>query len=278
MSTDVRTALTDAVLRLLRPLARILLRNGFSYGDFADLAKWVFVDVAARELTLPERKQSASRIAIITGLTRKEVSHLLKEAGDAHGALAERQYNRAARVLTGWIRDSRFLGADGQPAVLPVEGDGASFAALVREHSGDMPVRAILDELVRVGAVTEAPPGQVCLLERAYVPRTGETDKLHILGTDSALLLETIDHNLRHGGSDPRFQRKVSYDNLPAAALPELRRLSAEKGQQLLEELDAYLARHDRDANPGAQGEGRWQAGVGVFYFARDLSEERRDG
>ena len=40
---------------------------------------------------------------------------------------------------------------------------------------------------------------------------------LHILGTDVASLVETIDHNLQHGAADPRFQRKVMYDNLPTS-------------------------------------------------------------
>ena len=42
-------ALFAAILKLLRPLVRILLRNGVPYGAFADIAKRVYVDVAAQE-------------------------------------------------------------------------------------------------------------------------------------------------------------------------------------------------------------------------------------
>jgi hypothetical protein len=66
---------------------------------------------------------------------------------------AVQQYNRAARVISAWVREPEFHDASGQPTPLSVEGDRTSFGVLVRRYSGDMPVRAILDELLRVRAV-----------------------------------------------------------------------------------------------------------------------------
>ncbi|ROR35011.1 DUF6502 family protein [Inmirania thermothiophila] len=271
MSNDVREAISDAVLRLLRPLVRILLRNGVSFKEFAELAKWVFVDVAAKEFGIPGRKQTNSRISVITGLTRKEVLRIQRLPGPRSDE-TEKRYNRAARVIAGWVRDHRFADETGRPAVLPFDGEGASFSALVRRYSGDIPPRAILDELVRVGAVERTADGAVRLLTKAYVPRTGEVDKLGILGTDVALLIATIDHNLRHEPPATRFQRKVLYDNLPAEVLPKLRALVEERGQGVLEELDQWLAAHDRDVNPHAEGTGRKVAGVGIYYFEEDYA------
>src|SRR5690349_24028528 len=54
-------------------LFRSLIRSGISFGETAEILKTVFVEVAGRDFDLPERKTSLSRIAIITGLTRKEV-------------------------------------------------------------------------------------------------------------------------------------------------------------------------------------------------------------
>lgn len=273
MDTPLNKALTAAVLRMLRPLVRILLRNGVSYGAFADLAKWVFVDVADKEFAIPGRKQSVSRVSVITGLSRKEVGRV-QAIATPDDAAAEERYNRAARVLAGWLRDGRFREKTGEPAPLPFEGAAVSFSDLVKEHSGDVPARAILDELLRVGAVEKRDDGRIALRARAYVPTTGEADKLHILGTDVAQLIATIDHNLQQGTDAPRFQRKVAYDNLPAEALPGFRALSADKAQRLLEELDRWLGEHDRDANPSVQGTGRKRAGIGIYYFEDDVSED----
>lgn len=273
MATPLNKALSAAILRLLRPLVRILLRNGISYGAFADLAKWVFVDIAAKEFGVPGRKQSDSRVSVITGLTRKEVARI-KGIDTPDDTSAEQQYNRAARVIGGWLRDPRFSNGDGSPAPLPFEGN-AGFSELVKRYSGDMTARSILDELLRVGTVERTEDGTIRLLVSAYVPKGSDAGKIHILGTDVALLIGTIDHNLHESLGQPRFQRKVAYDNLPAEALPRLRELSNEHAQILLQEIDRYLAQQDRDANPNAQGTGRKHAGIGIYYFEEDVSEEK---
>ncbi|MFZ5621500.1 MAG: DUF6502 family protein [Pseudomonadota bacterium] len=272
MSETHAHALTVAILRILRPLVRILLRHGVSHRTFSELAKWVYVDVAATEFALEERKQTTSRVAVITGLTRKDVARL-REQTQPDARMHSERYNRAARIIGAWLREPAFRAPDGTPAVLPLQGGEASFQELVRRHSGDMPPRALLDELVRVGAVRLEADGGVRLLSLGYVPHSDVAEKINILGTDVALLLATLDHNLESGGRPPRFQRKVAYDNLPDQALPQLRTLAAAEGQALLERLNLWLAEHDRDTNPAVDGDGRNRAGVGIYYF-----EEPRDG
>ena len=272
---DMKKILNASILKLLRPLVRLLLRNGVSYGDFADLSKWVFMDVASKEFGVPGRKQTVSRVSVITGLTRKEVSRLQKIEKPDDSAISH-QYNRAARVIAGWMRDKRFLTSKGEPAHLHFDQGKHSFSELVREHSGDIPPRAILDELMRVGTVAKDEDGKINLVTDGYVPRTGDAGKLHILGTDVQLLLSTIDYNLQQGSLAPRFQRKVSYNNLPVEALADFRSISAEKSQALLMELDRILSQQDRDLNPDVKGTGKKEAGIGIYYFERDSIEEEQ--
>ena len=155
-------------------------------------------------------------------------------------------------------------------------GPGATFGELVKRYSGDVPVRAILDELIRVGAVERLKDGKIRLLTQAYIPESSDADKLHILGTDVGHLISTIGHNLKPDSIGPLFQRKVAYDNLPDEVLPEFRKLSAKKGQTLLEKLDRWLAQRDRDVNPTIEGTGRNRAGVGVFYFEEPHSKKEK--
>ena len=267
-------ALPAALEALLEPLVRLLVRNGMPHGALAELAKRVYVRVAEDEERIAGRKQSVSRMSVLTGLTRKEIARLRKEpeAGDHDTTV---QHHRAARVITGWVRDARFLDAGGQPRILEIDGQDDSFAALVKAFSGDVPHRAVLDELLRVGAVEQDRDGRLHLLERGYLPRKGEAQKLQILGTDVAGLVRTIRHNLDADGDQRFFQRKVYYDNLPAACLPALRALTAEHGQALLELLDRWMAEHDLDAHPDAEGPGGSRAGIGIYYFE---DESARDG
>lgn len=273
MDTSLNKALSAAILRILRPLIRVLLRNGISYNGFADLAKWVFVDVAGKEFGVPGRKQSDSRISVVTGLTRKEVARV-KGIDTPNDTDAEQQYNRAARVISGWLRDRRYCEQDGTPAPLPFEGQ-KSFSELVKEYSGDMTARSILDELLRVGAVERTQEGKIRLLVSAYIPMSSDAGKLHIFGSDVALLIGTIDHNMQETQHQPRFQRKVAYDNLPEEALPKLRELANEHGQALLQEIDRYLSQQDRDINPDIKGTGHKHAGIGIYYFEEDVPEEK---
>ena len=260
-----------AILRLLRPLVRILLRNGVSYNTFADYVKWIYVDVASREFGIEGRKQTTSRVSVITGLSRKEVTRIRNLPKPDDSASAER-YNRAARVIAAWRRDKSFLDAKDQPAPLPMTGPGASFSELVKRFSGDVPVRATLDELIRVGAVERLADGRINLLTRFYVPESSDADKLHILGTDVTHLISTIDHNLKPDPIGPFFQRKVAYDNLPDEVLPVFRKYSAKRAQSLLESLDRWLAQRDRDVTPTVKGTGRNMAGIGIYYFEEPYS------
>ena len=270
METHVHTALVAAIFRLLRPLVQLLLRHGIPFGVLADVVKQVYVDVAWQEFGLPGRKQTTSRVAILSGLTRKEVARVRRrQRWDDHEVI--QQYNRAARVISAWVREPAFHDACGQPAPLPVEGGHRSLSVLVRRYSGDMPVRAILDELLRVGAVAQLADGRMRLLARSYVPAAGEVEKLGILGTDVADLIATIDWNLRCAPAEAYFQRKVQYDNLPTEVLPKLHILTREHAQALIEEIDRWMAAHDRDVTPTVQGTGRKRAMVGIYYFEDDV-------
>ena len=262
-------ALMAAVARILRALARVLLRHGVPFQAFADLAKQAYVQSAREEFAIPGRKQTISRLAVLTGLTRKEIQRLA-ETTQASDQEALDRYNRAARVVSGWVRDTAFRGEDGQPRTLPVEGEDICFTELVRRYSGDMPPRAVLDELLRVGTVTRTADGNVRLIEHAYIPRKSDSDKLAILGADVYDLIDTIDHNLIDK-DHPRFQRKLMYDNLPIEAVEKFRVFSAARAQALMEELDNWLSRHDRDVNPASEGTGRARAGMGIFYFEENL-------
>jgi hypothetical protein len=258
-------ALSAAAMNVLRPLVRVMLRNGIPYGAFAEMARRVYAEVAAEDFALPGKKQSVSRISTLTGLTRKEVTRLQSQEASHHPD--HERYNRPARVIGGWVREKRYHDKRGRPAELPMEGETRSFAALVREFSGDIPPRAMADELARVGAIEILADGRVRLMTRAYVPRGDQAEKIGILGTDVADLIRTIDHNLTSPPGEARFQRRVSYDNIPRELLPALKSQLARKAQSYLESMDRLLATADRDRSPSAKGTGRVRTGVGIYYF-----------
>ena len=262
-----------AILRLLRPLVRMALKRGLSYNTFASLLKWVYFDVAKHDFPIEGRKQTQSRISVITGFTRKEVKRL-SDLQKPTSRNQREKYNRAARVISGWRRDSEYLDEQGHPIAIPISGEDASFEALVRKFSGDMPPRAVLDELSRLGAVKLDSDSIVRLVQDAFTPVGDDDIKFHILGTDVNLLISTIENNIEPDRQSPYFQRKVYYDNLPEEVLADFRKASRKQAQKLLDNLDRQLAANDRDINPAVGGTGRNVAGVGIYYFQKPFEEE----
>ena len=274
--TGTSTALKSAVARLLRPLFRVLLRHSMSYGEFETLARRVFVDVAMTDFTIKGKKPSISRAAILSGLTRREVQNLVTIPIESATETGER-FNRAVRVLNGWLRDPEFGAVENEPRALAVEGENG-FAALVRKHAGDVPVRAVLDELKRAGAVHQHDDGRIELAQRGYVPQRSVVDKLGMLGTDAADLIDTIDHNLQHGETEPRFQRKVMYHRVPVALLPVFRKLSVGQSQALLERLDRWLHEHQGAAGADTSPEPSARIGVGIYHFEEPVAPSSTQG
>ncbi|HEV2110481.1 MAG TPA: DUF6502 family protein [Gammaproteobacteria bacterium] len=150
----LQKALVMLVVRILRPVARVALRHNMSSIEFEEISRWVFVDVALHDplLSLSGRsKQFKSRAAILTGLSRKEVMRLSRQPQPGeHGEVPCR--NRAARVITGWLSPP-YADSRGKPRLLPIKDGNDSFMQLVKGCGGDVPYRAILDELLECGVV-----------------------------------------------------------------------------------------------------------------------------
>ncbi len=264
--------LQKSVARLLHPLVRLLLRHGISHAEFSDWAKQVFVREAQTNFLVDEKKPSVSRIAIVTGINRKEVKRI-QELPDEQ-AFTRSKHNRAARVVTGWLQDPDFQNPDESPRSLEYGEANKDFNLLVKKYGGDVPARAVLDELVRVGTVGRAENGMITLLRSGYVPHESKEAMLEIFGESVADLLTTIDHNIASPASDSRLQLSVVYDNLSAQSVAEFKSLSRERATELLRELDRFLSAEDRDLNQTENNGQRIRAGLGLYLIENELPVE----
>lgn len=266
--------LQKAVTRVLSPLVRMLLRHGVSHAQFALWAKQAYVEEAARNFGIDGKPPTQSRIAIVTGINRKEVKRISELAPDAARPAAK--HNRAIRVVTGWLQDADFQDNDGNPAVLTYGDSDDAFNRLVRRYGGDVPARAVLDELLRVGTVATDGDDRVQLVTHGYVPHHSEEAMLDMFATSASDLLDTLEHNIDNQGRQ-RLQMSVAYDNVTRTGVERFRRLSAEQGMALLRSLDKALAEHDRDANPATEGEGRYRTGLGLYLIEQRLEDDNDD-
>jgi hypothetical protein len=147
----------------LEPLAELFLKSGYGASHVMLAAKIATISVASRNARIGNRLNH-SRIAAITGLTRKEIRSLSN--APAVGGIAnagQSQGQRIARVIEGWKSDPAYLTDAGAPASLTVRGQGAAFPLLVRQYAGDVTPVAVLKELQRLGVVSRTRENRVKL-------------------------------------------------------------------------------------------------------------------
>lgn len=168
MQDKIQKQILDAFFIVLRPVARILLRYNIGFREFAEVAKMAFVDVATSDYGIRGRPTNISRVAVMTGLTRKEVRRLRDQLLDTSSISVKS--TPLATIIHRWHSEDEFLSPDGSPALLPFSGEEASFSALVRKFGGDIPPGAMRTELKRVGVIEEHDDGSVSVLKRSIRP------------------------------------------------------------------------------------------------------------
>lgn len=266
-----------AIRRMLRPVVRQLIAYGVTYPAFNRLVRELYIEVADEHFALPFKRQTDSRVALVTGINRKEVSQLRRRRKTKTVDAVEVEDTVMTHVIGRWMAGPPYASAEAHPHRLPYEASSAraaSFARLVREVGPDVPVRSVLDELLHIGVVELLPDGDVCLRREAHVPAAdaeGKLTKLTLLGSDPAEVFSTIAHNIEHPEA-PRMQRKVVYDNIGADAVPVLSKAARDIGEEFIRRANTLLAAYDRDRNPDAPGGKRVRVVLGTYYFEEEAA------
>ena len=135
----------------------MLLKHGVMHKEFVELSKEIYVDVARREYGIRGRPTNVSRVVLLTGLGRKEVTRLRDQLEQERPPMRRRTTRANKTVspgcLSGWHQDPDYLDDTGKPRVLPLEGPAPSYQDLVKRYGGDVPGVTILRELKRTGAI-----------------------------------------------------------------------------------------------------------------------------
>lgn len=252
-----------AIRRVLRPVVRVLIHFGITFPTLANLLKGLYVEVAERDFALPDRPMTDSRVTLLTGVHRKDVSRLRETDGNAPETAAAPSL--AAQVLARWLGDVPFRGEDGSARPLPRSGDVASFETLAAGISKDIRPRALLDELLRAGLVIERADGLLELTDRADLPR-GDLDKLaHYYGRNLSDHAAAAGHNLS-GGTPAFLERAMFHDGLSPGSVDLLRKETERLGMDMLVSLNRLASELSvRDAQGEAPG---LRYTVGLYTFS----------
>ena len=278
MDGHVRAALLAAFRHVFQPLVRLALRNGISYAEFCTGLKRVFVETVQEDFQIPGHEMTASRIAILTGLHREDVTFIQEEIergiGDELIIMG-----RIGKLIEGWTTDADFTGPYGIPLELKQQEGHGTFPALVKRYAEKMTPGAMLRELKRVGVIQEMKDGKIRLLSRSYIAGRFRPEAIDRMGRTLGDLAETLEYNLNPLRPGPaRFERQVY---TPEGIDLETRRLFTkelkELGQDFLEKLDNWLTEKEleddkkvemRLLDPEVREQARVvKVGVGVYLY-----------
>lgn len=277
MKDDFQARLKQCVVHCMRPMARMLLRSGIGFPQFAEIAKRAYLLEAQAEKDARGRAANLSRIAVKTGLSRKEVARLTKEISrTAKSSFSTRavdfQSLHAERVLQLWHAEPRFVDRRGAPRDLPFADGDASFSDLVKAAGGDLPAGAVRTELLAAGAIAESDEGTLRPIKRHFVP--ADVGEELLVGFTHMIIpvLEGVARNTDERCATPFIQRLVYSDRLSPDVAPLFRRVAREQVGGFVQSVDDWLSANEVQDDEVVE---TCRYGIGVFYFEGSPSVPR---
>ncbi len=257
----------EAALRLIKPLARLLLKNGVAYPAFVAALKRVFLQAAQDELAERGMPATDSAITLLCGVHRRDVRTLLRApAASAARAREERTpMSMASEVAARWLSDRRFLARAGQPRRLARGRSKTSFDTLVASVSSDIRPRAVLDELKRLGVAEETDAG-VTLRADSFTPRQGFEELSWLFADNLRDHVAAAAMNLQ--GERNFLEQAVFVDQITPASAARLQQTAVAAWRQAFQSVMAEAQqRFDTDAAEAEEPERNQRARFGVYFF-----------
>jgi len=273
LTVEVKEHVIRSCRFLLLPVVRFLLKHGVTWNEFGELSKEAYVKVAREDYGIEGRPTNNSRVAMLTGLSRREVARVRDALLNGNERAAELQGNQISRILTGWHLDGEFTGEGGQPKDLPPTGPSGSLSTLLKRYAGDLPHGAIRKEMQQRGLIEELDSGHLRVLKRDFVYSELDPEIVRQLGVALHDHAATLEHNLdSNRPSARRFEAIANNERVTPRAVNAFQKLVESRGLEFLEDIDVWLTEHEIESKDDTNAE-TVRLGVGV-YLIYDDSEQ----
>ena len=218
---------------------------------------------------------NVSRLAVTTGLSRKELSRMRNEltaepTADRSNVSRTSYISRSARVMQLWHSDRRFIDGLGKPLELEIDGAANSFTALVKLAGGDIPVGALKAELLAAGAADETLHGRLKARTRHYIPATSQDEIVLGLSRIVFPVLTGLAKNSQVQG-DERFLQRIAYTHRLSAERAEcFRHFAQSQSIDFLERIDDWISANEAPPETDVATDSPIYI-VGVFHFDGEI-------
>ena len=253
-----------AIMRILQPLARLLVSQGVSYGQVSEMLKTAMVRAAFERAKHGPTQQGTtdSTVSVATGIHRKDIKRLREQAPSDPEPL---EGTTASQVLAQWLA----LGTP--PPLLMRRKDKAgssSFDELVEGISTDTRPRSVLEALLARQVVTEREDGLLEVHAERLVLNQDTTEIVNYLGMNVHDHLSVAVSNLTQG-SPPMLERCVHFHGISKALAEELHALAQEQAMAGLMAINTTAQSRIKDA----KNKGPYRINFGVYFHKGDDRE-----
>jgi Family of unknown function (DUF6502) len=264
--------IANALKRVLRPFVKLMLANNLTYTFAIDLIKALFVEVAERDFTLKDKRQTDSRISLMSGVHRKDVRRLRELRPDVEDVMPD-NVSIGSQLVALWNANPAYLNEVGLPKPLPryalANGDN-SYESLVRSATTDIHPRAVLDEWLRLGIATIDDENFVHLTTDMYIPQEGFEEKVFYFGHNLHDHAQAAVSNVL-GQQISFFERCVHYDELSKSSIDVIEEFAKKHSMKVLRGVNKVA---DVSAfNDKTNTEAKMRMTYGVYFYHEPMQE-----
>ena len=264
--------IANALKRVFRPFVKLMLANNLTYTFAIDVLKTLFVEVADQDFTIDNKRQTDSRISLMSGVHRKDVKRLRELHPDVEDVMPG-NVSLGSQLIALWNANPAFVDADGLPKPLPrfaSDNADASFESMVRSLSTDIHPRAVLDEWLRLGVARLDEDNFVHLTTDMFIAQEGFDEKVYYFGHNlhdhaSAAVSNVI------GQRPGFFERCVHYDELSQQSVMAIADFAQKQGMKALRSVNKV-------ADEAAMGDklaknANMRMTYGVYFYSEAMQD-----
>lgn len=276
MSIETPPSIVSALEHCLKPIARLCIHFGIDHRHLSEMLKAAFVSVAKDEFRVSGKSQTDSRIALLTGVHRKDVRRLLGRAPDK---TIGRQQGLIANLIAQWLGSPDLVDEHGEPKPIPRNPHPdykVSFISLAETLTNDIHPRALMDECVNRGIIKLTDDGMVHLIVESLIPADDLDEKAHFFGQNIHDHIAAAEHNL-NGDEPPFLDRFIWHEGLTEADVKVIAAAARKAAMNALKQVNNQAIQH-KETHYSEADKPEFRIHFGTFFYSsRIRAEEEKD-
>lgn len=276
MPIETPPSIISALEHCLKPIARLCIHFGIDHRNLSEMMKAAFVSVAKDEFKVNGKSQTDSRIALLTGVHRKDVRRLLGRAPQKSGT---HQQGLVANLIAQWLGSPELVDEHGEPIPIPRNPHPdykTSFISLAESLTNDIHPRALMDECVNRGIIRLDDDGMVHLIVESLIPADDLDEKAHFFGQTIHDHISAAEHNL-NGGEPPFLDRFVWHEGLSESDVHAIATAARKAAMSALKQVNNHAIKHkEQHYEEATKPEYRIHFGT-FFYSSRMQADSKPD-